>query len=385
MKKIIIASLAFLIVAAGVGGCFYYREQKLSDMVGQMILVGFRGTSPNDTSVKDLANDIRDGKIGGVILFSVDVEQGRAKGLSAAELRAQSKSRNIIDTIQVKKLNAYLSDAARQGGRPPLFVSIDQEGGRVIRLGPEHGFDFKMPSARDMSKMKMKDIFKLYTDLGVRLRQLGFNLDFAPCVDLDVDPKSPAIGAMGRAFSNDPARVARYGAIATMGLTRGGVLSSFKHFPGHGSAGTDTHDGMTDITKTWSESELVPYKTVPKSAMVMVAHVVNENFDTLPASLSPKMIGDVLRGRLGFRGVVISDDLQMGAIYENYGLTETLRMAILAGNDILLLGNNLKYTENLGRVAHDEVMKMVHDGKIPRARIRESYDRIIKIKQKIRE
>jgi beta-N-acetylhexosaminidase len=375
--------LAAAIVAGA--GWQWLRERQLSNMVGQMILVGFRGATPADASVQELARDIGKGRIGGVILFDVDVEKGGAAGLAGDKLRARTKSRNIIDVAQVKRLNAFLSDAARAGGRPPLFVSVDQEGGKVARLKAEHGFDFAMPTAKKMSKLSSQEITTLYNKLGARLKDLGFNLNFAPCVDIDVNPKSPAIGAMGRAFSKDPNKVARYGQFAAIGLIRAGVMSSFKHFPGHGSAGADTHEGLVDITNAWREYELAPYSSVPDFTMVMVAHVVNGKIDPdYPASLSAKTINGLLREKIGFDGVVISDDLQMGAIYGHYGLTETLRLAILAGNDILLLGNNLKYTENLGRAAHAEIMKMVHDGKIPRARIRESYDRIMKLKYKLK-
>ena len=382
MKKTLIV---LIIIAVAIAGFFWHRERQLSNMVGQMILVGFRGVGPDDASVKDLAKDIRAGKIGGIILFSVDVELGRAAGFTGDALRAQTKSRNIIDVDQVKNLNEFLSRAARNGGRPPLFVSIDQEGGKVVRLKPEHGFDFEMPSAKDMSKMSITDIAELYEGLGTRLKDLGFNLNFAPCVDVDVNPASPAIGAMGRAFSSDPVLVSEYGSVAANRLAAAGMLSSFKHFPGHGSAGADTHDGMVDVTNTWKEYELDPYKSVPDFTMVMVAHVINGHLDPdFPASLSPATINGLLREKMGFDGVVISDDLQMGAIYEHYGLAETLRLAILAGNDIALLGNNLKYSENLGRIAHAEIIKMVHEGKIPRARIKESYDRIMKIKKLIK-
>ncbi|MCL2748998.1 MAG: glycoside hydrolase family 3 [Alphaproteobacteria bacterium] len=381
IKILIIVAVAIGVI---VGVAHHFRQQALSHMVGQMILVGFRGTTPDDAAVKDLAADIKAGKIGGIILFNVDVEQGLAAGLSMPEVRKQIKSRNIIDVDQVKRLNEFLSDAARQGGRLPLFVSIDQEGGAIVRLVPEHGFDMVMPSAKEQSKLDMNQINSLYAELGGRLHVLGFNVNFAPCVDVDVNPESPAIGARGRAFSANPERVSEYGHAAADGLKKANVLSSFKHYPGHGSAGTDTHDGMTDITKTWQEYELEPYENVPAYTMVMVAHVVNGRIDPdFPASLSQKTINGLLRGQLGFRGVVISDDLQMGAIYNHYGLAETLRMSIMAGTDILLLGNNLQYTENLGRIAHTEIMKMVKEGKIPRSRIQESYDRIKKMKQTI--
>jgi len=362
---------------------------ELDNMVGQMILVGFRGTSPDDTEVKELAKEISRGKIGGVILFSVDVEKARQAGFKGPEIRKQTKSRNIIYVDQVYELNKFLSEAALKNGRPPLFISIDQEGGIIVRLDAGHGFDFAVPSAKEIARTKTAEqAEELYSMLGQRLRALGFNLNFAPTIDVDINPESPAIGALGRSFSDDPDTVVRYGRAAAQGLENSGILYSLKHFPGHGSAAMDTHDGMTDITRTWRPEELVPYGELAYTdmpGMVMVAHVMNTDIDPdHPSSLSAKTIGGILRNQIGFDGVVISDDLQMDAIHEHYGLRETLKLAIDAGNDIMLLGNNQSYTRNIGRKAHDEIVDMVHKGEIKRSRIKESFDRIIKLKGKAR-
>lgn len=331
-----------------------------------------------------IARDIHAGRIGGVILFSIDVEQGNQAGYSPRELRTKTKSRNIQSIDQVRELNQYLTAAARRGGKPVLFTAIDQEGGAVIRIGPEHGFKTPLPPARDMAAMNMDTVADLYYKQGQKLSDLGFNLNFAPCTDVDINPQSPAIGVRGRAYSSDPERIYEYGHTAANAMARAGVLSSFKHFPGHGSATGDTHAGLVDITNTWKRDELRPYATVPATSMVMVAHVINGNIDPEnPASLSPDTINKLLRGQMGYNGVVITDDLQMGAIYNHYGLRETLRRAILAGNDIMLLGNNLQYTENLGRIAHREIIDMVSRGEIPRRRIRESYKRILKLKKQL--
>ncbi|MDR2870215.1 MAG: hypothetical protein LBV04_07185 [Deferribacteraceae bacterium] len=383
-KKVSIgALLAILLIAGAIGGWQRYREAQLSYMVGQMILLGFRGTSPDDDAVRGIADDIRLGKIGGVILFNIDVEMRNA-GLAGDTRDAQIISRNIIDVAQVQKLNEFLSKAALDAGRPPLFISIDQEGGRVARLLPQHGFDFVMPSAQELSMIPSEVIYDKYKELGLKLHGLGFNVNFAPATDVNVNPDSPAIGALGRSYSADAKLVTEYGRMAAGGLYDAGIISSFKHFPGHGSAGTDTHAGLTDITNTWQEYELEPYTAIPDNTMVMVAHVLNKRIDpTYPATLSHKTVNELLREKLGFQGVVITDDLQMGAIYDEYGFAESLRLAILAGNDVLLFGNNLQYTENIGRLVHEEIMKMVHNGDIPRSRIQESYERIIKLKDHV--
>jgi beta-N-acetylhexosaminidase len=314
-----------------------------------------------------------------VVLFNVDV----AKGL------ADIKSRNIIDVEQVRVLNKYLSDAASDGKRPKLFISIDQEGGRVARLGTPHGFDFVMPSAKDMAaKYSALQTEDTYYELGKRLRAIGFNLDFAPVLDVDINPSSPAIGARGRSFSADAARVIEYGRAAAKGLARAGVIYSYKHFPGHGSAAADTHEGISDTTKSFSDDELKPYRELAKTnmpGMIMAAHTFNKNFDSdYPASLSEKTIAGMLRRDIGYDGVVISDDLGMDAISKQYALRRTLKLAILAGNDIILLGNNYReYAEDLHRVAHSTIMDLVRCGEISIQRVRESHRRITKLKNNL--
>jgi beta-N-acetylhexosaminidase len=389
MKKIAFI-LGVATLAAVFAGVRDHRNKELDRMVGQMILVGFRGKTSDDIAVQELARNIKEGRVGGVILFSVDVARGREYGMTDAAFRTATKSRNIVNVDQVRELNEYLSAAARRGRRPSLFISIDQEGGRVARLGPEHGFDFAMPSARELAAMRTPEqVGEMYYELGANLRKLGFNLNFAPVVDVDVNPDSPAIGRMGRSFSNDPQRVAEYARAAAQGLSRAGIIYSYKHFPGHGSASGDTHVTAVDITGTWDALELEPYRALAHTGMpgmVMTAHVTHtakdENF---PASMSEKIIGGILRDDIGYDGVVISDDLQMGAIYQHFGLREALKRSILAGNDIMLLGNNLKHVENLGRVAHEEIVDLVRTNEIPRAKIKESYRRIMELKKNLRD
>ncbi|MCL2339154.1 MAG: glycoside hydrolase family 3 [Proteobacteria bacterium] len=387
-QKIWFGAILLLLGIGIYAGVRVIRARALDRMIGQMILVGFRGTTPNDAEVKDIAADIRNGKIGGVILFDIDVAKAKAAGMSVAETRKQIQSRNIVDVAQVRVLNAYLQDAARTGNRPPILIAVDFEGGQIVRLLPEHGFVSTLPSEKDLAKSDTPEqVDEKFYDVGQSLRDIGFNLDFAPVVDVDINPASPAIGARGRSFSSDPQRVVAYAHSAADGLARAGVLYAFKHFPGHGSAGADTHLGLVDTTNTWRPSELAPYRELAKTdmpGMILVAHVTNKNLDdTFPASLSPKIVDGILREQLGYNGVVISDDLQMRAIYDHYEFRDTLKYAILAGIDIMLLNNNDIYTENLGRAAHKEIADMVRRGEIPRARIRESYDRIIKLKANI--
>ena len=377
--------LIISIIAIVFGGALAYHtaNPSLEKMVGQMIMTGFHGDGmgANPEEFAAIEEQIKSGKIGGVILFDVDISGLTASGMPIAEAKKHIFSSNIKDTAQVKKLNAHLQSIAPT----KLLIAIDQEGGNVQRLKREHGFAPTI-SAKEMGRQNPQKTFEIAYDLGTRLGDLGFNVDFAPLLDVDVNPKSPAIGAKDRSFSPDPKTVTEHGAAFARGLNDAKIAHSFKHFPGHGSAGNDTHAGITDITNTFQEYELSPWRDLLKNAspttMVMVAHVINNNFDTLPASLSQKTIQHVRD--MGFDGVIISDDMDMGAIANEYGTEAAIEMAINAGNDILIFGNNLTFDKNRGRDVNAMIVKMVRDGKIKKSRIHESYKRIIKLKENIR-
>lgn len=345
------------------------QSPTMAAMAGQMILAGFRGSGeePLSEDLVFLLEDIRLGHVGGVILFDRDAMTG-------------SKERNIISTAQVAALTARL----QRDSPTPLFIGVDQEGGRVRRLKEEHGFA-PAPSAKELGLKTPPESGAEAVKLGKALRALGINVNFAPCLDVSINPQSPAIGALERSFSQDAREVAAHGLAFAKGLYSQGVIPCYKHFPGHGSARDDTHLGVTDITGTWREEELIPYKFIlgqSPPAMVMPGHIAHEKLsERLPASLSDKVIQGMLRRDLGWRGVVISDDLQMQAIEGQYSTKEALRMAVLAGADILLLGNNLRHDPQEARKAHALLMELVREGAISPERIKQSYERIITLKQ----
>ncbi|MBG0791747.1 MAG: glycoside hydrolase family 3 [Desulfovibrionaceae bacterium] len=337
-------------------------------MIGQMLMVGFRGfTAPPDSRI---ARDIRDLHLGGVVLFDYDAALGRV-------------GRNIESPAQVKALNASLQSYADT----PLFIGVDQEGGKVQRLKKEYGFH-ETPSALAVCSAGEFKVRMAAYMVGSTCSAGGFNLDFAPVADVNADPDSPAIGKLERSFSDDPKQVARCAEIFMGELKRCGVLSCLKHFPGHGSAGTDSHEGLTDVTDTWTEAELIPYRELIEKGlptMIMTAHVFNAHLDPeYPASLSKKVVTGLLREQLGYEGVVVTDDLTMGAITKFYGQNEAIRLAVMAGADILLFGNNLVYDEAIAGKAHAALRRMVGDGTIPLKRIEESYARIMALKAAIR-
>ena len=218
--------------------------------------------------------------------------------------------------------------------------------------------------------------------MGLMLADMGINLNFAPSLDLHW-PDSPAIGRQERAFSSEPAGVARHGAAFARGMRNARIVCCYKHFPGHGSARGDTHEGYADISETWSERELEPYRDLlgrNLPAMVMVAHVTLRRLDDRPASLSPAVVTGLLREKLGFRGVIVTDDLDMEAVASQYPLKERIRLAVNAGADILLFGNNLHYDEELPFLVHAALMELIDEGDIPPERIRASYERIRELK-----
>lgn len=333
-------------------------------MIGQMLMAGFRGfDAPKDSRI---ARDIRDYHLGGVILFDYDMFWGSGR-------------RNIKSPEQVSALNADL----RSYADIPLLIGVDQEGGQVQRLKKKYGFH-ETPSALAICTAGEFKVRMAAYMVGSTCSANGFNLDFAPVVDVAVNPDSPVIGKLERSFSSDPDKVARCAEIYMGELRRSKTIACLKHFPGHGSAGTDSHKGLTDVTETWTKDELIPYRALISKGlprMIMTAHIFNAELDPdYPATLSQKTITGLLRNELGYDGVVITDDMTMGAITEFYGRDEAIRLAIRAGADILLFGNNIDYDKNIVAKAHQAIRRMVDNGTIPLERIQQSYDRIMKLK-----
>ena len=217
------------------------------------------------------------------------------------------------------------------------------------------------------------------------LHELGFNLNFAPVVDLNLNEEQGIIGKLHRSYSADPKHVIRAAAQFVKAFNEYGISCAYKHFPGHGSAIGDTHLGFVDVTDHYQPSELLPYAallndTLLPPAMVMTAHVINRQLDAsgMPATLSYPIITDLLRREIGFKGVIISDDLQMQAISDHYTLEESLRLTINAGADMVIFGNQLgrhTATEIIDCIEH-----LVQSGAINLSRIEEAYQRILYLK-----
>lgn len=339
----------------------------LREKIGQMLLVGFRGCTTRDGD--PVARDLSELNIGGVILFDEEMAEP-ALGV-----------RNIQSPEQVQALIAQL----RARAKTPLWVAIDQEGGRVNRLKADYGFPQTISHEEMGAINDPQTTFAHAQQIARTLAQLGINLNLAPVVDLDAAPNNPIIKAKKRSFSSDPEIVARHAMEFCRAHATQGVLTCAKHFPGHGSARADTHLGLVDVTAYWTEKELIPFQRLIDSdacQMIMSAHVFNAHLDPQhPATLSRAVATGLLRTRLGFKGVLISDDLEMKAISSHYGLENTILYAIDAGVDLLCFGNNMKFDPDICPKTVDIIDSLVGEGKISEARIDESFQRIVKLKQ----
>ncbi len=333
-------------------------------MAGQMLMLGFRGAEPADAG--PILRSIAAGHVGGVILFDRDMDPS-------------VRVRNIVSKEQLSRLTGALQAAAPV----PLFIAVDQEGGRVRRQKPEYGF-FAYPSAASLGKGSPEDTRRMASTLATEMAEVGLNVDFGPVVDLAVNPSNPVIARLERSYGSDPCRVAAHAAAFVNGLAWRGVVASLKHFPGHGSSLQDSHLGVTDISSTWRREELGPYALLLRddwAGMVMVGHLYNNRIDAAhPATLSQRTIDGLLRRDLGWKGVVVTDDLQMGAITARYSLDETVRLAVEAGADILLFGNNLVWDEGLAEKVHATLVRLVREGKVSEQRLRQSWERIMRLK-----
>ena len=340
----------------------------LEKRAGSMLMVGFHGTSARPNS--QICQDIRHYNLGGVILFDFNPVD-------------KSKPKNIENRAQLKRLTGQLQACSRDHR---LLIAVDQEGGRVQRLKSAYGFYGRFPKASDVAKTDRGHIKATYRKMAKELKSVGINYDLAPVVDLDINPKNHVIHGLGRSFGSDPKMVQKYAAIFIDAMHHYGVLTSLKHFPGHGSSVGDTHKGFVDVTKLWKPVELEPYKLLSKKAdTVMVAHVFNKKLDvSYPATLSKKTVNGILRKRLGFHGVVITDDLQMGAISKKYGLKNTIKLAINAGDDILLFGNQLDPNKTVStKKLVDTIVSLVKSGEIKEETLKRADARIAKLKQRL--
>ena len=293
--------------------------------------------------------------------------------------------RNLSNARNARSLTAYFSAAE---SRHPPFIAVDQEGGWVQRLAGNVGLKKLNSASRVAARMTPEQALDYYRGVAHDLKSFGFNVNFGPVVDLNTNPKNPIIGRLGRSFSDDPEVVTRYGAAFVKAHREAGIITSLKHFPGHGSSRSDSHLGFVDISKTWSEQELKPYAKLIEddlADMVMIGHLHLSRFQDnegrqLPATFSKPLLDGVLRTQLKYDGVVVSDDLEMGAIRKHYKSGEALIRAIKAGNDLLILSSFANGSTSLPRRYIEIIKAATHQDADLRTRITQSYLRIVALK-----
>ncbi len=324
----------------------------LEEKIGQMILAGVQGTTLDDQAKQMITNQ----KVGGIIFYANNVStlEGTAK---------------FVKSIK----------EANQSNPVPIFMSVDQEGGKVSRM-PETVES--IPSSRKVGETKDSALAETMGELLARQVQLaGFNVDFAPVLDVNSNPKNPVIG--DRSFGSSAELVSRMGIAEMKGLRSEDIIPVVKHFPGHGDTSVDSHLDLPVVNKTekqLAELEWIPFQAAVKEQVeaVMVAHILFPKLDPdHPASLSDVIIGEHLRGKFNYDGVVITDDLSMGAIAKNFKLDQAALATVKAGSDILLVAHSYESAKTI----FDTLISAVKSGKITESRIDKSVYRILALKQ----
>ena len=319
-----------------------------ADKVGQLLMIGIHGKTLNDDA-KFMLNEYR---VGGIILFD----------------------RNMESKDQVKSLITDINKTSKSAGLTPLFIGIDQEGGAVARMEDQL---IKVPPAEELGKEPIEQAVSLAKQSGTELKDLGFNINFAPVADLGL--------TYGRSFSTNPDDVVRYASAVGKAYDEAGLWYSYKHFPGIGKTDVDLH-ADTSVVPVSKETLLnedtkvfvdLIKQSKPNTYAIMVSHAMYPQIDPdHPSSLSKAIITDWLRKDMGYNGVVVTDDMDMGALAKHYTFGDMAVQSILAGSDILLVCHEYEHMQE----AYNGLMKAVKDGRISKERLDESVKRILLMK-----
>lgn len=328
------------------------KAMSLEEKIGQMVIAGLDGLTADEHAEAMLAKY----RVGGFVFFARNIQDSRQALALVNSLKALNK-RHV-----------------------PLFLAIDEEGGRVTRLPAEYR---KLPASRSIGDTGSVSLaYEVGGILADRVKSLGFNMDFAPVLDINSNPDNPVIG--DRSLGTTAQGVTGMGIAVMKGIQAGNIIPVVKHFPGHGDTAVDSHKGLPRVEADMDRLEsfeLVPFRAAVTSQadMVMTAHILLPRIDPKhPATLSKPIITGILRNLLGFQGVVITDDLNMAAVKDNYDLGDAAVLAVNAGVDIVLTCHEYA---NLVHVI-SALRNAVEGGLIPAERIEESVLRILRLKQK---
>ncbi len=349
-------------------------DSTLRREAARMLMVGFRGDRIDDNS--DAARYVRDLHVGSIVLFDVDLTSDGPRKIG---------TRNITTKERLMKLTYQLQSYADE----PLIIAADQEGGMVCRLKPQYGFKPTV-NALYLGTTDNRDTTLYYAmRIAEEMKECGVNLNLAPVLDIHRED-GPHLGHFKRCFSTDVDVITRHASWFLDAHYKYGVLCAVKHFPGHGSALGDSHEGLVDVTDTWIPNELVPFEQLiakNKVDVVMTAHIYNRRLDPdYPATLSHKILTGLLRDNLHYDGVIVTDDMYMEGILGQYSISDALALAINAGADILLVGNNIDTGFEADRPFKlvDIIVNLVKTGKVPYERIHQSSERILRLKARLK-
>ena len=369
VKKILL-TLAIALLAGNSLFAQLPPDSVLRRYAAGMLMVGFKGDSVTEDC--DAARYVRDLKVGAIVLFDIDLTGDAKLG-----------SRNITSKERLTRMTAQL----RAWADYPLLIATDQEGGKVARLKPQYGF-LPTVTAEYLGTVNQEDTTRYYAArLSREMRESGVNVNLAPVVDV-LNHDCAAVGHFLRCFSTDPQVIARHAGWFIDESHRQGVLCTLKHFPGHGNAIDDSHYGFVDVTNGWTAAELEPFRILidaGKADLIMTAHLFNRNIDDeYPATLSAKTINGLLRGEMGYDGVVVTDDLYMQAILNQYSITTALELAINAGADLICVGNNISTGFEADRPFRlvEMIVNLVKEGRISWERLQQSHERILRLQSK---
>ncbi len=325
-----------------------------------MMAVAFDGADA--ASATQVTPAIAGGMLGGVVLFA-------------------NGPYNVSSPDQVAALTSGLQ-AFSPG--PPILIFCDEEGGLVARLDDRFGFPATV-SEQDMAAAGTTA--QQGAQMAATMRAAGANANLAPVVDVNVNPDNPIIGSLGRSFSADPQVVADNALLFVDAMHQEGVVTTLKHFPGHGSSTADSHLGFVDVTDLWSDKELIPFKAVidaGKADVIMTAHIFNANLDPdYPATLSHATVTGILREQLGYDGVVITDSMTMKSITDFYGFAEAIELAVNAGVDMISLAAATWNGQNAADAIRNTIVDAVNGGRVPQSRVEEAYGRIMALRQRL--
>jgi beta-N-acetylhexosaminidase len=344
----------------------------LRQKIAQLLCIGFDGSDLGEAEELRYWLTRSDG-LGFLIFFDYD-------------LKKQTYDKNIKNFEQLKKLSCDIKQYYAQihPKHPGIGLSIDVEGGRVDRLARIHEYEH-LPSANLIANLSFEERHALWKKHAELLQSLHIDLNFAPVVDLELSPQDGIFGPLGRCFSNHASKVALLSMEYIDTLNHYGIYACLKHFPGHGSATADSHLDFVDVSASFSVDELKPYEVLISKPnlyfAIMTAHVINRRLDKdgIPATLSKTILTDILRNKLKYHGLIISDDLQMRAISKYYTRKDALLKTFLAGADVIIFGNQLGFDTPTEII--DDIELLVNEGLLDEHVIEQAYQRVLDFKK----